>query len=129
MFVVLLCIAARSRTYSCNIPEGHKWRIMKLGDKTYESEIEITAVFAEQKMYGSTGVNWYNGLYKCGKENSISISSGAVTEVAGMGERLNAEDQFLEALQSAVRYHVDDDTLVLFDAARVVLIVFSNTDA
>jgi len=104
---------------------AHQWKVTKLGVNGYTGSAPITSVFADGKLSGSTGINQYSATYDAQTGSSITIKLGPMTLVAGTPQAMAAEQQFTKALASAASYAVDEDSLTLFDANGVSVVVYT----
>ena len=77
---------------------------------------------ATGKVFGSGGVNRFNGTYNA-NGGSIAISSLGVTRMAGPTVLMRLEQVYLGALQTATTWHVAKDELLLSGAAGTVKFV------
>ena len=81
-------------------------------------------VDAEARMYGTSGVNWYGGEAVVGEgSRSLTVTGKTLAGWNAEGE-LDQEFAYLEALDSAVAYRVEQRRLVLTDATGEDILVF-----
>ena len=78
---------------------------------------EITAIFEEGKLTGSSGCNTYNGTYTITSgagENEISVGPLATTRMACQERIMNQETLYLSALEEAETYVIEGTTLTIY---------------
>ena len=78
---------------------------------------EITALFENGTLTGTSGCNSYTASYILGENNSINISTPATTLIACEEDIMQQEDGYLTALQNATVYQMTFDGLELRDSS------------
>ena len=86
-----------------------------------------TARFAATTVTGSGGVNRYRAEYGTTSADSIAITLGPVTKMAGPPELMTQENAYLSALADARRYRVTADSLELLDAAGATIVSYAHS--
>lgn len=97
--------------------EGTTWRATAFSDGmggtlSPIAGSELTAVFEEGLVSGSSGVNTFRGGYAV-DGNSISIDPLATTLMAGDPELMDQEAAYVAALQSASSFSINGNRLEL----------------
>jgi heat shock protein HslJ len=116
---------------SCALPvqnqtpdlENTSWQVVQIGDLTPPANIRSTVYFEKEGVNGSGGCNSYFGSYT---RNSEKITfSGLGSTMMYCEEAMDQETAFLNALQSAARYRVEDGKLTLLDASDQTLMILA----
>jgi heat shock protein HslJ len=97
------------------------WSISSL----YPGDFEITAAFKDGRMSGKAAVNNYFGPYAADPSGVFSVGALASTKMAGPEPAMRAERVYLDLLERAHSYRLDDGRLILFDANGNELLVFT----
>lgn len=88
-------------------------------------DTKITLNFREASLDGSAGCNTYGGSYTA-SEDSLRLNGVYATEMGCMEPKgiLEQEKAYLDALNTAARYWMDDDRLEVYDEAGVQTLAF-----
>ncbi len=133
-FLVLAIVMFSSVAATCigqpQVLEGKTWKL----DSYVNSEgnmvnilpdTEITARFEGGKVGGSAGCNSYFGSYTI-SGNSISIGTLTTTLMYCFPpEKMKQEMDYTAALKSATGFKVKGNTLVMTNAKRVEILIFT----
>lgn len=140
--VVLLfgCVAlAMGCTASGEAPSpslpGTKWMLTALRGIAPIEGAEITLRFEDEFLTGTMGCNGYGGGHDSGNyvaddgrlevPRPLAVTVQLCSEPEGIMEQ---EDAYLDALLSAVSYHVEDDRLEIADADGNTVLVFDRSE-
>ncbi|HKA84528.1 MAG TPA: META domain-containing protein [Acidimicrobiales bacterium] len=129
--------AVDSRTATAGLPttrqliEEHEW-VLERGESSLEGEDDnpVTLSVVDDDVSGMGPCNRYRGRFSLGNDDTVEISHIASTLRACGGSTMEAEDEFLAALEAVDTVEVDqddNDRLVLHDGE--VRLVFSSYDA
>lgn len=88
--------------------------------------VSIDAVFTDDGVSGTSGVNRYRGGVTIGSEGTLEVGPLISTLMAGPDDAMAAEHTFLTLLAKATGYTVSDGTLVLTDKAGTALLTFAS---
>jgi len=92
------------------------WKLLKLGDKSVPSNIEITASFHNRQITGKSACNSYFGGYTQ-KNNEVKISQLGSTMMACLDEGvMQWESEYLQALVKVKSFQLANSQLDLLDA-------------
>jgi heat shock protein HslJ len=106
--------------------EGTTWKCIAYnnGKQAVTSVVagtEITALFGEGSVTGSSGVNTYRASYELrGRRLSIDFPSTTSVET-GSDDEMAQEQQYLEAIADVTSYRIERDELTLMGAGGVTL--------
>lgn len=108
--------------------EGTSWVLVEMNGVEPIENSEITLSFNEGVLGGNAGCNSYGGDYVAGPGGALEIGDlfrtlMACLEPSGVMEQ---EDAFLAALERADSYIIDNDTLIIMDAAGASILVFER---
>jgi heat shock protein HslJ len=107
--------------------EGTPWQLVALADQNGAaievlSDVEVTALFEDERVSGSDGCNNYAGSYSV---DGVDLTVGPDlmgTMMACPGPIMDQAGAYTAALTSAARYAIVDDQLrILNDTGRVVV--------
>lgn len=76
-------------------------------------EARGTIRFDDGELGGSAFCNMFGGTYEAGDDGSMTLTLGAMTEMACEEPAMSLETAFVEALGAVTGYEVGDDTLTL----------------
>ena len=100
------------------------WVVESIGGvPTIDPKPEIS-LLEEGRVVGSTGINRIMGTYEAENE-TVRISGGGMTRMAGSEEAMDQERRFLKALEGWNAFHVRDDRLELGPSATGLVCVAS----
>ncbi|MDR1916122.1 MAG: META domain-containing protein [Synergistaceae bacterium] len=104
-------------------PTGVEWKVESLNGEDIIEGSDVTVTFhPDRRVSGKASVNRYNAQWmKYG--NRIIIGQGATTQMAGRGELMDQEDNFLRMLSNVVKFRLQRDelTLITKDDEEIVL--------
>jgi len=102
-----------------------EWSLISLNGGALIEDTEITLNFREASLDGSAGCNTYGGSYTA-SEDSLRLNGVYATEMGCMEPKgiLEQETAYLDALNAAARYRVDDDRLEVYDEAGAQILAF-----
>lgn len=136
LFFPLMALAAA--VYSCGMAKhsragdtaaaltGTYWKLVALKGKPFSEaalkEPHLMLKAGEHRITGNAGCNSFFGAYELGNANHIRFSQIGATKMACRNMEL--EQQFFEVLDSASRYSIRRDTLLLSDAQDLLLARF-----
>ena len=105
--------------------EDETWVLSELAGSPVAAGFEATFTFDGTDIAGSGGCNRYQG--KASFDNgSVDVSGPLAVTMMACGEETDAaERRFLQVLEEATSYSVDDDTLTLSDADDLPLATFN----
>jgi heat shock protein HslJ len=106
--------------------EGTKWALTEMNGEALIPNTQVTLSFNENVLGGNAGCNSYGGEYVAGPGGALQIEDVfrtlmACLEPVGLMEQ---EDEYLSALERADSYVLDNDTLIIMDAAGASILVF-----
>lgn len=78
------------------------------------AETEITAVFENKEVSGTSGVNRYHAAYTLEADRLTIAEEVALTKMAGPEDAMAQEQAYLAALGTVVRYEIAGDELTLY---------------
>lgn len=87
----------------------------------------ITAIFAEGRISGLSGVNTYGAPYTTGPGDAFSVGEIASTMMAGPEAAMEAEAAYTRLLSEAASFDLAGDTLTLFAEDGTESLVFTAT--
>jgi heat shock protein HslJ len=99
---------------------GTAWVLTGLPGRTLLAGQPPTLQFQAGKAMGSDGCNRYTAPYTS-EGGSLAVASGAMTQMACPGDRMEQADAFVAALTGAKRYRVGGGKLELLAADGAVL--------
>jgi len=107
------------------------WKAVKIRSGANTSPVDPsaeapTAVISDGVLSGNGGVNTYRTEYLTADPDSITITVGAVTKMAGPPAAMAQENAYLSALADTRRYRVTDSTLDLLDAQGNTLVAYER---
>ena len=127
IFVIALLGLAGCRGYGndTHVLDGTAWRLTawQLSSLT-PRDFTITARFANGKISGKSAVNAYGGPYAAGPGQAFSLGDLAVTEMAGLGPDMRAEQAYLALLGKAKSFKRNGDRLTLCDQRGHEVLIF-----
>jgi heat shock protein HslJ len=99
---------------------GTSWSVVSIDGAPTLQDGPPTMVFAPDGVSGTTGCNTYSGTFRTDGE-AMTISAGAMTEMACDGPRGDQEARFIAALPGIERWQLrEDGSLELSGAASLV---------
>jgi len=106
---------------------GTSWRLAEWSDSTLDpSSFIITARFDDEHIYGTSAINSYGGNYTATFNHLFSVRDLQTTLMGGSEEAMRAETIYLELLQQASKYQIEDTTLKLLDSFQNELLIYSQ---
>jgi heat shock protein HslJ len=88
------------------------WRLVSMGELSSPAVVplatELTAEFGDERIAGSGGCNRFMGSYETPQAGTLSIGPLASTFKACETPVMNQEMRYLQALQAAQRYEMND---------------------
>lgn len=85
---------------------------------------QITALFKEDRLSGSGGVNNYNAKYEAADGEMTIDAAIAMTKMAGSPEAMKQEQEYLDTLADVTRYTIEADTLMLYGRGDLMLVTY-----
>lgn len=122
----IIALAAAAGVASCaavnNVLDSKEFNLVELNGTVYESmgETPASISFQEGRCNATVGGNSIFSNYKEGKDGAITFSEGGMTKMLVPDEY--REDEFVAALNSVVRFAVEDGTICMSNAEGVVVI-------
>ncbi len=107
--------------------EGRSWKattISGVDSVLGAKEFTAGAGFAAGEMSGSGTINRYNASYVTGPGNTIEITPGMTTMMAGPEYAMAQENAYFAAIEKAATYKVTDDSLTLLDDQGQILVEY-----
>lgn len=104
--------------------DGTTWILTGWGEVTeLPGSVQISAEFADAKVYGTSGINRYNSSVTTegdvggvgGTEGKVSFGPVMMTRMAGPEDARQAEQCFVRRLEVVTAYRLTGDQLVLVD--------------
>ncbi len=93
--------------------------------KVSENQHHLSVDDKEKRIAGNSGCNLFNGSYQL-KDDNITIGPLMSTRMACQQDIMQAEQDYLQALQNARFYQLNDTHLILLDQQRKVLLKFKQ---
>jgi heat shock protein HslJ len=104
-----------------------KWKLVKLmGKDITDSEAFISFATEENRVFGNSGCNTFNGSYKIENNTQITFSKVASTMMACPD--MTIEDQFMKVLNTADNFSLNGNTMTLNKAKMAPLAVFETAE-
>ena len=102
--------------------EAHDW-VLDYSDSSLSSESEnpVTLTVDGDQIFGVAPCNTYRGTFELGRDESVEITDVAVTQKACDPRTMDAEDEYLAALEGVDRAKVDVDDEGRDDRDHLVL--------
>ena len=102
--------------------EAHDW-VLDYSDSSLSSESEnpVTLTVDGDRIFGVAPCNTYRGTFELGRDESVEITDVAVTQKACDPRTMDAEDEYLAALEGVDRVKLDVDDEGRDDRDRLVL--------
>jgi heat shock protein HslJ len=106
--------------------EGTNWALTEMNGEALIPNTQITLSFNENALGGNAGCNSYGGDYVAGPGGALQVEGVFRTLMACLEPDgvMEQEDEYLSALERANTYVIDNDTLVIMDAAGASILVF-----
>lgn len=89
--------------------------------------VDITAVFEEGRIGGSSGCNTYGGSFTADGEDAVSVGPLMGTRMACEAEKMDQEQRYLSVLATVESIEVTFDERLLLKPATGVVLVFAAT--
>lgn len=106
--------------------DSTEWRLESWSESGLDPAASpITAIFAEGRISGLSGVNTYGGPYTTGPGDAFSVGEIASTMMAGPEAAMEAEAAYMRLLAEAASFELDGDTLRLFAEDGTESLVFT----
>jgi len=133
ILLILACSVAVTECDSSVEPwqlEDTNWQLTELdGESVSSANLEtvpnLTFHSAEHRLSGSGGCNILSGSFEV-KGSRITLGQLAITERACF-EGMEIEQSFFAALENIKTWHVDDDTLELYDSDGKLVMQFESS--
>jgi heat shock protein HslJ len=90
----------------------HQWVVESIAGVPTVEPRPMISLGPDDQLTGSTGVNRIKGTYEAHDE-SIRISAGGMTRMAGPPEAMEQERRFLAALEGVHGFHIGEGRLEL----------------
>ena len=108
--------------------DGTEWGLESWSESGLDpAAAPITAIFAEGRISGLSGVNTYGGPYTTGPGDAFSVGEIASTMMAGPEAAMEAEAAYVRLLSEAASFELDGDALTLFAEDGTESLVFTAT--
>jgi heat shock protein HslJ len=130
-FILILTFLTSIMLSACTQPSKNEppkldntsWYALKIGDLTPPEDRPSTLYFGKDGISGSAGCNSYFGSYSLDGEKITFSQIGSTMMYCE--EAMEQETAFLNALQAAAGYRVDDGKLELVDSGGKTLITMA----
>ncbi len=125
---ILLIVGCKSQTIANNNMnlDGTTWNVIAINDSILPETLKIPFISFDLKnnrISGNTGCNGMNAAVEIQpNSNKIALSEAISTRMACIN--MNVERDFLENLQKATYFSINNDILVLSDDTHPKLITF-----
>ncbi|HLV15074.1 MAG TPA: copper resistance protein NlpE N-terminal domain-containing protein [Xanthomarina sp.] len=102
-----------------------KWKLVKLmGKDLADSEIFISFATDENKVFGFSGCNNFNGSFEVAHGSQLKLSEVATTLMSCEEANMNLEKEFMEMLNTADNFSLHENTMTLNKAKMAPLATF-----
>ncbi len=104
-----------------------KWKLVKImGQDVSDSEAFISFATEENKVFGNSGCNTFNGTYTIENGSQLSLSKVATTMMACPD--MTIEKQFLDVINTTDNFSLNGKTMTLNKAKMAPLAVFEAVE-
>lgn len=122
---LLFAGAAASGSTDTHPLEGSAWNLTMLEGAEASQDVTTTLTFGqEDDIGGNGGCNVFGGSVDFAQSGAIDIFDVFSTLMACEDSRMRQERAFFDALESATRFTLENETLTLADETGTVLAVF-----
>ncbi len=98
-----------------DVLDGTSWKLLHYRKTTVSEGIDITAVFENGNIGGSSGCNSYSGTYQIdGSKITIGPLAGTMMACVDPPEVMEMEQMYQAWLTDAVRFELSEDQLMIF---------------
>lgn len=104
---------------------GKYWKLIRLNGKPVETGDRVafmTFTTEENRVYGNSSCNMFNGKYELPESNRIKFSPFAMTKMACIGN--NIEHEYMQIFEKTVSYSLTTNELILQDEFETTLAKF-----
>lgn len=106
---------AQPESRTADVLEGTSWKLVYYRKSTVSEGINITAVFEDGNIGGSSGCNSYGGAYQVdGSEITIGPLASTMMACIDPPEVMEMEQMVQAWLMDAVTFDLSDDQLMIF---------------
>ncbi len=135
---VMACNSAKNTSNDASNAQASQitnttWQLTKLGEMPVNQstrqgkKIQFELNQTDQRIFGNSGCNTFNGSYTLGKGNNINFSKIASTRMACPDNKIG-EQKVLNVFNKADNYTINGDKLILNDGKRSVLAEFQKVE-
>ncbi|MDX1277493.1 copper resistance protein NlpE N-terminal domain-containing protein [Oceanihabitans sediminis] len=106
-----------------------KWRLVKLmGKDISDSEVFISFATDENKVFGFSGCNNFNGSFEVAHGSQLKLSEVATTLKSCEEANMDLEKEFMEMLNTADNFSLHGNTMTLNKAKMAPLATFEAVE-
>ena len=111
--------------------EGTPWVLVAAStDAPLPAGVEVTALFEQGKLTGTSGCNRYSATYNVkGNDLTIDMGQSAGTAMTCGPAATALEQAYLQRLDQAASYSIDGDKLVLSDSDKNTLLTYAASSS
>jgi heat shock protein HslJ len=114
LFLLAFLLADCSAILGSNPLAGTSWKLVLINDKPVLGETEPTIKFSDGKISGSSGCNSFGGSYKVSGQKLTTTSIAMTLMACADPAVMEQEQEFLEHLQNAKTFKLNENQLQLF---------------
>lgn len=129
--VVAIALAASALVLPTGCPSAESpmektdWKLVGWSVSSIDpAGVQITAAFADGQVFGSGGINRYNGAYTLGPGYAFATGPLAATKMAGPEPAMRAETAYFALLGQAASYKCSKERLTLYDKGGNESLIF-----